>query len=200
MEYNQLLEQRFNRAAKAVLGLEEQDGINAVAPEIAPCVVLEADRPEWEKLRSVELASWGWNVIAAPALTSAVFMLNPPGSRALVVIEGIIASNGGWFWRMASAAAIPGTASLDAARTRDNRFLNDPTIQNAESVCIFGLDNTQVVAEGSSFRMSPNVWYKAPIILGPGRMLTIGMVNVNTGLFGGLNFRERPMRNSEMAR
>lgn len=92
-EYNQLLEQRYNRLLRGKLGLEEQDGISAVGPELVPVIELESDRYEDGFLRDEHYCSGIINIVATGANLAHAALTNPVGSGILATLTDFYISS-----------------------------------------------------------------------------------------------------------
>jgi len=88
-QLNALLEQRYAQAARVQLGLQEQLGLDAVAPELQVVTVLEGERPEFSRFKGERLCGAFLTVTNGVASLSQAQLHNPGGSGAIIVLEEI---------------------------------------------------------------------------------------------------------------
>lgn len=78
----------FSRGLAAMLGLQEQEGVPTVAPELVPTTDIFM-RPEQWALHGGSLL-WGRNAIAAGGAANMTYSSIEPGEGELVIVESLI--------------------------------------------------------------------------------------------------------------
>lgn len=177
MRYNEILgpAARYSRGLARILGLEEQDGVTTVAPELMPVLAIESDRPEWAFLKDEVLGVGRTEVAAVANQTSFVQLFNPSGSNVLIVIEQIAVGAGvAAFARVRShAAALGATTGDENFRDLRRRGNTGPLVaelrsgNQAAQLSGFALETARIVA--STYMPL----FSAPIVVSPGTGISV---------------------------
>lgn len=198
--FNRLLAGRFNTLARSLLGLEEQEGITSVAPDLFAGITLESDRPEYHFLANSRLwiAAGQDPGVAANISNLGIFL--PTASNVLSIIKRIIITN-----REVTAQLYNIRTSLNPTRDGtgllnflDSRFAGSP-----QSV-IF--DRTAVATIGTQVSIveipaGTTAYVDVDFILGGSRFNAVSFdpTTVAIEALGSFWGYERPARPSELA-
>ena len=90
-DFNQLAAPRYAEGVRRLLGEDVQ--VATVAPELAPYISLESDRPEWGVLKSETYWSHGGVVAALAANRSSLGLQQPQRDRISVVTKVLISND-----------------------------------------------------------------------------------------------------------
>lgn len=183
-QLSQLLQRRLNMLGAAPAP--------ALMPEIAPCLTLENDRPEWGWLKGENLKSRAIDVAAVVGQHSMCQLYIPSTTRAIAVIESIEARAAVSF-NVAHAVGIGGGTTgwtPITAISRDTRNLNRQgdlaileTRQNAALPTFHGVI-AQINTGGSRD-------LREPIVVSPGEAIVIYTISTNVALSINLHWRSR---------
>lgn len=197
MLLNQLLAQRYNTLAAALLGLDEQDGLGSVAPELQPVIVLEGERPEYSFLKGELLMARNFSLAASAVLPGAIRIRNPLGSGIIAVVEHItLSSDIISELNVQAEAYLTDLATLFTAQARD---LRAGTTRSA--MCILSSANTAGVGTGmlrARALANSAVQWDVNFILAPGTGLELVQPTNNGLLAGCIVWRERNARPREL--
>jgi len=171
-----------------------------MASELFPNITLENDRPEWAFLAGDRLCSGDGTDGAVAAQTSNVFVLNPAGSNALVVVSRIITIS---FATQSLDIRIGiNNSALSGARKpfRDMRF-GQPA-GTAGSIAQVGIHTSATVIGRIILAlrvldderiMLPGAW-----ILTPGSFLAVSSGDVNNRVDANFEWMERAAQPGEL--
>lgn len=199
--FNQLLGTRFPRMSKILFGIDADQGVGSLAPEIMPTAEMlnppiEGRWPAGEKVASL--------VQIVPSVAgefSYIGVRNPAASGMIVVAELIIGGNAGgvgpFFVRLNNA---------DPTRTLDSGIISydlrwSVALSNATTARVI-LGSEAVITGtniGRLFSALGMTIYPLEFVLPPGTNVIIHHETVNTAFTGGVRFRERPARPDELA-
>ncbi len=90
-DFNQLAAPRFAEGVRRLLGEDVQ--VSSVAPELAPYISLQSDRPEWQLLLSETLWSHG-GARAALAANFSSLSIRAIAPARITVVTGVLIVNG----------------------------------------------------------------------------------------------------------
>lgn len=201
---NQILEGRYNTFLRAKF-LDEQSGVETLAPELQPVFVVEGERLEHRLLKQ-ERAYAGF-IANVAGVGTRVFhqLLNPPDSGALIWIEELVVESNteqSIELRVGGDAAI-GAQSFNVAHV-DRRPQNLPLTQRS------GLQMRSLVAADPgvgnlflSFLLLASTsisigGQRGLMVLGPGRALIIKSTADSANLRVNAFWSERGVRASEL--
>ncbi len=199
-DFNQLAAPRFAEGVRRLLGEDIQ--VATVAPELAPYMSLQSDRPEWQVLFN-EIPIVGWRTDAAVAgQFSSVGIVNAVtgGQDRLTVIKKVVIINqtaGVLVYRVGmqvniSADATSGVASRDLRRLTVSSVVTDRTAAGQLLPSVQGLP-----IPANSFVIIDADWMLSVTALGRSMLVVEGdVVNqlVRAGFFG----YERHLRPEEI--
>jgi len=195
-DFNQLAAPRFADGVRRLLGEDIQ--VATVAPELAPYMSLESDRPEWQVLWA-EIPIVGWRTQAAVAAQfQAVGAWSGAADRLLVITKIIIINQtaGALIYRVGMVAPLlRDTFSVNASR--DLRRLGVVSQSYQRSQAGQQLSSVQgLPVPANSFVTIDVPWMLGTTALGPSGVIVEGdVVNqvVRAGFFG----YERALRPEE---
>lgn len=179
--FNELLggAANYSRALALALGLEEQEGVTTVAPEIVPTFNLW-ERPElWYLFRGTPFAARQILGVTA-AQFSTIFLRNPAGSNLLAIVDQLIFNTSATTYRVGidrtSALASDGAFSVIPSDTR--LPLESLAVAMHTRVQAADPQPTRLVVQ------TAGQLYVIPVrvILRPGSDLLVTPTVVNTGL------------------
>lgn len=181
MRFNELLGRAaaYARGLRAILGLDEQEGVTTVAPEIFPVLIADSlIEPENRVLMGSRLVAGGIGDPAVAANFSHGICRNPAGSNVVATIFAHIANVGAAAVDYNVTVRPPGTVddTFGMAHT-DRRIAGVPplTTHSRTQVASIGSDYVfHVAATESTYRL-PH-----PYVLSPGNELVIGPTNALT--------------------
>lgn len=199
MLFNEVLSSRFNRLLQAFLPIDEQHGSPVVSPELGVGFTLETERPEWEFLKGEVLRSCGVRAGPDAANQSGIFLMNPVGSRALLIVDRIDAStltaNGIQVQDGAATVFTPVTAWR-----RDTRWAVQQGIGavHITTGAIATATGTGVIAQLATPAGTPVSALALPYVLGPGRYIVVNSISNNITLDATIYWRERVAQPAEL--
>lgn len=203
--HNELRRADVSRAVKDALGVTDEDsGVERFGETITPVIDLWR-QPEWYNLRDELLWAFTITQAAVAGEFSAGGIINPAGSKKLLVIEladgratGATSVSAGW---ATSAVMLATLASAQAVLTRDLRA--NPQV--AAALVAFGSDVavgniiTQVIENELFPAGAINTPLRAlPVVLPPGFGYAVVGNTVNTGITVNLVGRERAVFPAEL--
>lgn len=199
MDLNTLLNARFNKGARSLFGLEEQEGITTVSPELQLVAILEGPNLEY-RFNTNELIFGRSFVVPADVGNPTGFQLrNPLASGVLAIIEYVEVS-------VDLATVVTGgvlgdpvvdLGTVAQAVVRDTRAL---VSRLSTSVASFGPG-----AFGGSGQIRRRLGAAGAAewthgwVLRPGDAFQLATVSNNIAVDGSIAWRERPHRPSELA-
>lgn len=196
MELNQLLAARYNKAIRSLLGLEEQEGVTSVSPELQPCVVIDGPAVEHHFLLNERLYHRNFSVAADAANPSTIEIRNPADSGVIVIVDFIEAG--------ANAAAdlqVQLNIGIDTDLATAFTALPCDTRPGAVS-CSSRLSSANVASATTGALRAlaaagvMHQWYRSFVLAERSALFLTNGVN-NATLVGSISFRERPVRPSE---
>lgn len=204
MALNEILAQRFQDRLSKELGIGDRAPAPVLAPEVQPVIILEAEKPELLYLQDERRFGVSMALAAVVAEFAYFFVVNPPASGMLVIIEDVFTSASGTHAYDMGAYNPTFVASL-AGRSYDcldQRVPQTVTGQPGVSLVYQGTDpntggvtNPILRARGLAnvmFHCRPNY------VIQPGEGFGMWLDPVNTSIYGGVWFRERPALRGEL--
>jgi hypothetical protein len=205
-KFNELLAARYNDFISALLGLQEQEGVRTVAPEMMPVMIAEGERPEHSFLKAEKKAWGGTTSPAVAAQFSLIQLLNPTGSNLIVTVEkasvGLAAAG-----QVRAGILFPRGTVLTNDQgnvgARDTRWLDPASISGKVAVKIL-TDSTaapSIYAGGPTYRIPAGQMLELgkDVILLPGYSYLLQHTTVNVAMDGAFEWRERAVLPEENA-
>lgn len=211
--YNALLEQRYSRLLRIALGLQEQGGVDSVAPELMPVYVLEGERGELARWKGERLGVGQIDVASALNSLSAIQLFNPVGSGVIAWVEmatgSLPALNGSIEFEINNAALATLSNAAISRDLRDGIPAAVPvTALQIRTAQLFPASLPGTARRIASLRSSngqENVYYRAGLVLVPGTGLILhpgdgaGGDAVTQAVRATFAWRERGARADELA-
>lgn len=199
MDLNALLNARYNKGVRSLFGLEEQEGITSISPELQIVSVIEGPGLEYRfninELcfgRGLSLAAQGAGNISSWVIR------NPVNSGVLAVIEEVAVSTGttGEIQIGVLGDPVASLATVVQSVVRDTRALVSrlsTCIVSAGAGAFGGSAQWRALVLANTMAFARIGW-----VLRPGDGLQVSAVTDNVTLVGHFAWRERPTRPSEL--
>lgn len=166
-----------------------------LAPELSPVLILEAERPEWEFLKSNRLMSCAYSIGPTAGQTSAHRLRNPTGSGVVAIIT---------YAQYAVEVTSPGTRSVvSATRNVDSGDLSSNTPTIARDTRYPGVNTSALIGSAQTVGLTGNTFWSTislndtnveipvPFVLTPGNQVQLTALQVDVILRGSWQWLEK---------
>lgn len=192
---------RFNQILGRLLSMSGiEDPAGDLGTEVAPCIVLEADRPEWLFLGNQKPLAASISLGAVAAQNGCFRVRNPSTSGVLAVVElaTITSLSVGSTVEARLGAAAADFGSLQVPVNRDSR-------QTTGGVCVCSYQNNgapsgSMIDQENLGASAPYRFSGFPCVLAPGGSVDLTGATVNVSYYFAVVIRERAMEPFEAAR
>lgn len=199
MDLNTLLNARYNKGARSLFGLEEQEGLTTVSPELQLVSVLEGPNLEYRFNLNELCFGRGLSLAAQGAAAISSWILrNPSGSGVLAVVEevGVASGTTGEIQIGVLGDPVTDLATTVQSVVRDTRALVSrlsTCIVSAGAGAFGGSAQWRALGLANTMNFARVGW-----VLRPGDGLQVSAVTDNVTLVGHFAWRERPHRPGEL--
>lgn len=205
-KFNELLAARYNELISGLFGLQEQEGVSTVSPELMPVFMAEGERAEHSYLKYERLAAGQATVAAVAAQFGMGQLMNPVGSNLFIVVERIQVSLAAAGTLVSVGITFPQGTPLatnsNNAGARDTRWLDPASIAGKVAGQVrFGSSAAPAVYAGqTTWRVNGGVEWTdvgGVYVLTPGYGLQVQHQTVNTAFDVSFFWRERALAPEE---
>lgn len=185
----------FSDLLRRYLGMTgESDVAGELAPEISPILLLEAERPEWEFLKSNRLMSCPFGLAANAGAHGTHQLRNPAASGVVAVITLVSISVEN---QAGSTAFVSFFRSVEGADLANNT----PTI--SRDTRYLGVNTSALIGSAEATAATGDTWYSIRIlnntpldvglafVLTPGNQVQISTLQNNVEIRGGWQWLEK---------
>lgn len=180
----------YSNLIKRLLSVHQ--GIEQVAPELQPSLVLESDASEWHYLAGEQLRAGLFSLAAGGAgFRSIAVLRNPAGSKQIITLENIMAHLGAGTtviggWEPAPPRAT--VAETVRAAMRDARW--GRTLANGR---VFTSNGVALGAVNTFINGPPDTVIPVEVVIPPGEDFVLAGNADNAALDGCFLWKERPL-------